>query len=112
MLDQLLSQSRADAQSSAALTEAQTITHEMKGTGGSLGFPGVAAAASALDDDLKLLARQERVSQSQLQTTKELYMRLRKTASQATAQKSTLFDADFSAPASSSSPGALSRVVT
>jgi hypothetical protein len=69
----------------------------MKGTSGSMGFPDVTAAASALDDHLKLLARQELVSQPQLQIAKELFVRLRKIANQVTPEKSKLYNADLSA---------------
>lgn len=110
ILDQLLSQS-CGTQSSAPLAEAEDITHEMRGTSGSLGFPDISTAASALDKHLKLLATQDRVAQSELQISKTLFERLRKIASQATPQKSTLYDADFSTPASSASPIANSRTL-
>lgn len=99
MLDQLMSQTCGiGAQSSAQIAEAQNITHQMKGTSGTMGFPDIAAAASALDDGLKLLAKRDRVSQPQLQVSKELFARLRKIASQVTPQASTLYDADLSPP--------------
>jgi HPt (histidine-containing phosphotransfer) domain-containing protein len=95
MLDHLLSQSSGvDANSSVPLAKAQDITHEMQGTGGSMGFSDIAAAASALDDELKRLAGQDRISQSQLQTLTTLFARLRKVASQATPQMSRLYGAD------------------
>ena len=98
MLEQLILRScDVSAQSSAPISKARDITHQMKGTSGSMGFPDLAAAASALDDHLKLLAKQERVSQLQLQISKELFVRLRKIASQITPQKSALFNADLSA---------------
>jgi len=113
ILDQLLSQSCGiDAPSQVPLTEAQNITHEMRGTSGSLGFSDISAAASALDNDLKLLATQDRVAQSQLQISKILFARLRKIASQATPQKSALYFADLSIPASSASSVARSRTLT
>jgi hypothetical protein len=84
----------------------------MRGTSGSLGFSDISAAASALDNDLKLLATQDRVAQSQLQISKMLFARLRQIASQATPQKSTLYFADLSIPASSASSVARSRTLT
>jgi HPt (histidine-containing phosphotransfer) domain-containing protein len=108
ILDQLLSQSCGiDAQS--LLTEAQNITHEMRGTSGSLGYSDIAAAASALDNNLILLARRDRVSQSQLQISKALFARLREIASQATPQKSAFYFADLPTPASGASSIARSR---
>jgi HPt (histidine-containing phosphotransfer) domain-containing protein len=110
ILEPLLSQSsNIDTQSSAMLARAQKITHEMKGTAGSLGYSDLAAAASALDDDLKLYAKQDRVPRPQLQISKELFARLRKIASQTTPQESALFDADLSRQAGAASSVVLSR---
>jgi hypothetical protein len=112
-LDQLLSQScDIDTQGSVPLAEAQNITHEMRGTSGSLGYSDIAVAASALDKHLQLLATQGGVGQAQLQISETLFAQLRKIASQATPQKSTLYDADFSTPASSASSIANSRTFT
>lgn len=98
-LDQLISQNGdTSVQSSAPIAKAQNITHQMKGTSGSMGFLEVSSAASMLDDELKLLAKQDRISQPQLQFSKDLLVRLRKIASQATPQKSTLYDADLAPP--------------
>jgi HPt (histidine-containing phosphotransfer) domain-containing protein len=112
-LDRLLLQNRDDdAESSASIVEAENITHEMKGTAGSLGFSDITVAASALDDDLKLLAMRVRISQSQLHVTKMLFARLRQIASQATPQKSALYDADLSMPENRVSSTTPLRIVT
>lgn len=112
ILDQFLSQNcDIDARSSVPLAEAQNITHEMRGTSGSLGFSDIAAAASALDNDLKLLATLDHISQARLRISKAHFARLRKTASQATPQGSTLYFADLSTPASSASSIAHSRTL-
>ncbi len=49
-----------DAQGNATpcAAEAQGITHQLKGTAGSMGFPNVSVAAGALDDSLKILQRE------------------------------------------------------
>jgi hypothetical protein len=95
---QFLSQSCcADAQSLAAITEAQIITHQIWGTGGSMGFPDVTSAASALDENLKRLIKQPYgISTSQLQVSIELFARLQKISSETTPEKSTLYHADLS----------------
>ena len=95
---QLLSQCcDVGTQSPTPIAKAQNITHQIIGTTGSMGFPDVAAAASALDDNLKLLAAEQHgVSQSQLQVSKQLFERLQKIASQATPERSRLYDADLS----------------
>jgi HPt (histidine-containing phosphotransfer) domain-containing protein len=113
ILDQLLTHNcGVDVQWSAPLARAEIITHEMKGTGGSLGFPDIAAAATALGDHLKLLAKQDRISEVQLQATKDLFAHLRKIASQPTAQKSALYDADLTPLASRANSIARTRTVT
>ena len=98
MVGQLLSQScDVGTQSPTPIAQAQNITHQIIGATGSMGFPDVAAAASALDDNLKLLAAEQHgVSQSQLQVSKQLFERLQKIASQATPERSRLYDADLS----------------
>jgi HPt (histidine-containing phosphotransfer) domain-containing protein len=114
MVGQLLSQScDVGAQSPTPIAKAQNITHQIIGTTGSMGFPDVAAAASALDDNLQLLAAdQHRVSQSQLQVSKQLFARLQKVASQATPERSRLYDADLSRLANNANSTARSRTFT
>jgi HPt (histidine-containing phosphotransfer) domain-containing protein len=109
---QLLSQScYVGAQSLTPIAQAQNITHQIIGTTGSMGFPDVAAAASALDDNLKQLAAgQQRVSQSQV--SKQLFARLQKIASQATPERSRLYDADLSRLANNANSTARSRTFT
>jgi hypothetical protein len=81
MVDQLLLQSCfVGAESLASIVKVQNITHHVRGEGGTMGSD-LAAAASALDRNLKLLAKQDRVSQPAMQVAKELFARLRKIAS-------------------------------
>jgi hypothetical protein len=54
----------------------------MRGTAGSLGFPDIAALTAALDDDLKRLVEQDRISAAQLHVSKALFVELRRIASQ------------------------------
>lgn len=110
ILDRLLTQSGGIGnQCSATLASARIVTHEMKGTGGSLGFPDIAAAAAALDDDLRLLAKQDCISEHQLQVTKEAFAHLQAIASQLTPERSALYDADLSPLASRESSNVLLR---
>jgi HPt (histidine-containing phosphotransfer) domain-containing protein len=114
MVGQLLSQCcDVGTQSPTPIVQAQNITHQIIGTTGSMGFPDVAAAASALDDNLKLLAaKQQGASQSELQVSKQLFERLQKIASQATPERSRLYDADLSRLANNANSSARSRTFT
>lgn len=100
ILDEMLSNPSGSGAPSSTILEAREITHEMRGTAGSLGFPDIAAAAAALDDDLKRLVEQGCVSAAQLHVSKALFVQLRQIASQATPQGSILYDADLSMLAS------------
>jgi HPt (histidine-containing phosphotransfer) domain-containing protein len=112
MVGQLLSQCcNVGTQSPTPIAKAQNITHQIIGTTGSMGFPDVAAAASALDDNLKLLAaKQQGASQSELQVSKQLFERLQKIASQATPEGSRLYDADLSRLAKNANSTARSQL--
>jgi HPt (histidine-containing phosphotransfer) domain-containing protein len=96
ILDEVLSNKSNIGAPSSAITGAREITHEMRGTAGSLGFPDIAALGAALDDDLKRLVEQDRISAAQLHVSKALFVELRRIASQANPQKSLLHDADLS----------------
>ena len=79
ILDRLLTQSGGIGnQCSATLASARIVTHEMKGTGGSLGFPDIAAAAAALDDDLRLLAEQDCISEQPIAGHERAFAQLRR----------------------------------
>jgi HPt (histidine-containing phosphotransfer) domain-containing protein len=99
ILDEVLSTGSSGGAALSAIAEAREMAHEMKGTAGSLGFPDISGAASALDDNLKLLVNQECISPAQLQVSKTLFVQLRKIARQAIPQMSKLYDADLSSPA-------------
>jgi HPt (histidine-containing phosphotransfer) domain-containing protein len=82
---------------SEALTEAQSITHQMKGAAGSIGFPDMGAAAAALDENLKGLRKQlGAISPDRLQTTLGLFAALERIAGETTPGMSTLYNADLS----------------
>jgi HPt (histidine-containing phosphotransfer) domain-containing protein len=75
--------------------EAQGISHQLKGTAGSMGFPDVGTAACALDDSLKALKR-EGVTAARLRTSLDLLDALRRVADATTPEMSTLYNADLS----------------
>jgi HPt (histidine-containing phosphotransfer) domain-containing protein len=79
------------------IAEAQAITHQIKGTSGTIGFKDLAAAAAALDDSLKQLGeRPMRVDQNQLQISNQLFTRLQTIARETTCENSALYDVDVS----------------
>ena len=96
LLDRLLALGCGVEGQASALTKAQNITHEMKGTGGSLGFPDISAAASVLDDNLKVLAKQSGVEKTEHLVAKELFARLKAIVAQATPRRSTLYNIGLS----------------
>jgi HPt (histidine-containing phosphotransfer) domain-containing protein len=112
ILDEVLSNKSNIGAPSSTITGAREITHEMRGTAGSLGFPDIAALASALDDDLKRLVEQDGISAAQLGVSKALFVELRRIASQANPQKSLLYDADLSILAKGASSTARPRTRT
>lgn len=81
----------------ARVVEAQGITHQMKGTAGSMGFAAVGAAASTLDESLKVLKRASApLPAPQVQPALDLLDSLRKIAEATPPEKSTLYNADLS----------------
>ncbi len=76
------------------IEEAQGISHQLKGTAGSMGFPNVGAAATALDDSLKALKREG--AAARLRTSLDLLDTLRRVADATTPEMSTLYNADLS----------------
>lgn len=81
----------------AQVVEAQAITHQMKGSAGSMGFTEVGTAAAALDDGLKLLKRiPDPIPPAQRQAALELLANLQAVAARTTPEMSTLFSADLS----------------
>jgi len=94
----LLRQHDADgALSPDGINEAQAITHQLKGTAGSMGFQSVGAAASALDESLKSLKKQSvPVAAQQLLTALDLWTALQRIGDMTTPEMSTLYEVDLS----------------
>ena len=81
----------------AQVVEAQAITHQIKGTAGSMGFPDIGAAAGALDEYLKTLAtRTGPIPTVELQPALELLGTLRRIAEATTPAMSALYNAELS----------------
>jgi HPt (histidine-containing phosphotransfer) domain-containing protein len=80
-----------------SIAETQAITHQIKGTGGSIGYMELANAATALDDHLKRLAKSAPIDPLQLQIAKELFARLQERAGELSCEKSALYNLDLSA---------------
>lgn len=90
----------ADPWSSAgmAVARAEALAHQLKGSSGSVGFHGVSAAATALDDRLKVLcAADATVIASQMPRVRALYEALQEEASSLTPQSSTLYNVELPA---------------
>lgn len=98
IVDRLLRRSeQSGTVTQAQVIEAQAITHQMKGTAGSMGFTEVGTAAAALDDGLKLLKRiPDPIPPAQQQAALELLAILQAVAAKTTPEMSTLFSADLS----------------
>ena len=77
-----------------AVSQAQEITHQIKGTGGSIGFLRMAAAATALDDALKPMVR-DGGSPHDMAAADGLLAALEKAAGDTTCEESTLYDVDL-----------------
>ena len=71
------------------IARAQSITHQIKGTAGSMGF--VSSAAAVLDDNLKLLAHEPTASAEQMRLIRELFARLKGMSDEAKPETSSLY---------------------
>jgi chemotaxis protein histidine kinase CheA len=80
----------------AQVAQAEAIMHQLKGTAGSMGFADIGAAASALDETLKVLKESaEPIRASELTSALELLSTLRRLADTTTPAMSTLYNADL-----------------
>ncbi len=81
----------------AQVIEAQGITHQLKGTAGSMGFADIGVSASALDENLKILKKMpDPIAAAQLKPALELLATLRRIAEVTTPKMSMLYNADLS----------------
>jgi HPt (histidine-containing phosphotransfer) domain-containing protein len=80
------------------VVEAEGIMHQMKGTAGSMGFPGIGAAATALDESLKTLKKLPGpIAAAQMQLPLDQLAALQSITERTTPAMSKLYDADLSA---------------
>ncbi len=96
-LDQLLQQGLdPNCLSREPLLKARSITHQAKGTSGSVGFPAMSKAAAALDDLLKVLTTEVGwISPSNVQIAKTLFGQFKATGEACTPELSTLYNANL-----------------
>lgn len=79
------------------IAEAQSLTHQIKGTSGSIGFMELASAATALDKELQTLLKQSaHVEKNNLHTSQALLARLESIAAITYCKNSTLYEMDLS----------------
>lgn len=77
---------------SEALTEAESLAHQLKGSSGSIGFMEVSKASTALDDYLKYLcASDETMTDEKQAKLLGLYGELRNIAEKISPESSTLY---------------------
>ncbi len=78
------------------IVAAQSITHQLKGAAGTIGFGTIGAAAAALDESLTtLLARGKSIAADQLERPLALLAALQHVAEETTPENSILYDADL-----------------
>jgi len=78
------------------IVAAQSITHQLKGAAGTIGFGMIGAAAAALDESLTtLLARGKSIAADQLERPLALLAALQHVAEETTPENSILYDADL-----------------
>lgn len=81
-----------DLPEAEALTEAENLAHQLKGSSGTIGFHEVSAAATALDDYLKLLCvSNEAITEKMLAKLLDLYGDLKNIAEKISPESSTLY---------------------
>lgn len=103
LLDQVLAVRRllrdcpGEGAKAVSIAEAQAITHQIKGTSGSIGFREMASAATALDKELQsLLNRSAKLGQNHLQASEALLAHLESIAKETTCTTSTLYEVELS----------------
>jgi HPt (histidine-containing phosphotransfer) domain-containing protein len=88
---------KGDTLPAAQAAEAEAITHQLKGTAGSMGFPDISGAASALDESLKDFCRASApIPAAELQPAPEQLATLKRIAEGTTPAMSMLYNADLS----------------
>ena len=98
-VSRLLLERHSESANITSIAAAQAITHQIKGTSGSIGFTQLAAAASALDDELKTHLKHSGLSGGLRSGYSALLVSLQSAAEQTTSERSTLYNVDLSTSA-------------
>lgn len=78
------------------IVHAQSITHQLKGAAGTIGFGSIGAAAAALDDSLTMVLAQGRsIAADQLERPLALLAALQHVAEETGPENSILYNADL-----------------
>jgi HPt (histidine-containing phosphotransfer) domain-containing protein len=82
------------AKSTSAIDNALSLTRQIKGDSGSLGYPELAAAAASLGENLRRLAdNSQPISEAIIRESQSLFAQLKAAATASTPERSTLYDA-------------------
>jgi CheY-like chemotaxis protein len=82
-----------DAKDGKAIDNALSLTRQINGDSGSLGYPELAAAAASLGENLRRLADQSRpMSKNVAHESRKLFSQLKAAAMTSTPERSTLYD--------------------
>jgi HPt (histidine-containing phosphotransfer) domain-containing protein len=82
------------AKDGKAFDSALSLTRQIKGDSGSLGYPELAAAAASLGENLRRLADESLpISESLARESRNLFSQLKVAATVSTPERSTLYDA-------------------
>ena len=77
------------------IAAARAITHQIKGTSGSIGFDELAAAAAALDEELQTILRRSEVGGAASSRYSNLLAELQSIADRTRSERSALYDTDL-----------------
>lgn len=90
---------QADRQSEFIIEEARGLTHQLKGSSGSIGFRDVSNAAAILDDYLKSISGMDRkLNDSELQRIFHMLGKLKRVTATISPEHSSLYHAQFDQP--------------
>ncbi len=86
----------SDRQSEFIIEDARSLTHQLKGSSGSIGFGNVSNAAAILDDYLKTISGPDRrLNTSELQRIFHMLDTLRRETESISPERSSLYHAQF-----------------
>jgi CheY-like chemotaxis protein len=84
------------AKNGEAIDNALSLTRQIKGDSGSLGYPELAAAAASLGENLRRLADESQpISETLVRESRHLFSQLKVAATASTPERSTLYNAEI-----------------